>query len=146
MAYCKFIFNKKLLKQRGENLFSLQLFFNVHLPKNNLISVFTMSIIISITTLSRKCKLSLVHKKIGQSFVNAIYTFSSLVCAVAINVLLLFRTHEIVSFGCPPLPPPIAHQQLSLLVNRPLSLYCDWTGWKIDSKCWVKKVLRKESE
>ena len=39
---------------------------------------------------------------------------SSLVCAVAVNVLLLFRTHEIVSFGCPPLPPPIAQTAFSV--------------------------------
>ena len=41
---------------------------------------------------------------------------SSLVCAVAVIVLLLFSTHEIVTFCCPPLPPPIEQTAFSLLV------------------------------
>ena len=32
------------------------------------------------------------------------------------------------------------------LCGQLFTLQCDLTGWEIDSKCWVKKVLRKESE
>ena len=48
---------------------------------------------------------------------NQALTRSSLVCADSINVLLPFRIHEIVNFGC---PPSLAHHRLLVVSCRRL--------------------------